>query len=462
MGMKLNVSGAEYHYDAAGTSGFKNVSFSLENGEVMSILGPNGCGKTTLLKCLNSLIKLDKGSIVIDNQDVSRLPRARIARSIGYVPQLHQPAFPFSVLDTVLTGRAPHLGLLESPKPQDVSIAEESLETMGIYHLRDKPYTQISGGERQLVIFAMVLAQQPSLLLLDEPTSHLDFGNQIRLLRIVEILAATSLPIIMTSHFPDHAFLVSSKVALMKQGEFIDMGTPDGVITDSNLEKIYNIKVRVINVNSGVNRKVCVPVGVCDPSTDDKNIFYSGGTMSDFEFYLKKAGDAHGHICIGIALGTKISLAAMKILGLKPGVKNKSLIVYAEIDRCMTDAVQTITGCSLGHRSLKHIDYGKFAATFVNLDTGKAVRATVKEHFSNEGSIEETLKKISRTPDSELVTLQEVTVNIPDTDLPGPPKNKAVCASCGERIMDGREVSKGSKILCRACAHGKYYSEGTK
>jgi formylmethanofuran dehydrogenase subunit E len=184
--------------------------------------------------------------------------------------------------------------------------------------------------------------------------------------------------------------------------------------------------------------------------------------MSDFEVYLQKAGDAHGHVCTGIALGTRISLAAIKALGFKPGVKNKSLIVYAEIDRCMTDAVQTITGCSLGHRSLKHIDYGKFAATFVNLDTGKAVRATVKEYFSNEDNIEATLKKLARIPDSQLITMQEVSVNIPETDLPGPPLRKAVCIACGERVMDGREVSVGNRVLCRACARGSYYREVTR
>ncbi|HTY81528.1 MAG TPA: ABC transporter ATP-binding protein [Dehalococcoidales bacterium] len=270
--MKLTVNNAEFHYDAAKKSGFGNVNFSVNDGEVMSILGPNGCGKTTLLKCLNSLFRISKGSIELDGREVSRLPRGDIAKTIGYVPQLHQPAFPFTVLDTVLVGRAPHLGLLESPGPRDVTIAEESLETMGIYHLRDKPYTQLSGGERQLVIFARVLAQRPSLLLLDEPTSHLDFGNQIRLLKIVGDLAATGLPIIMTSHFPDHAFLVSSKVALMKQGEFIGIGTPDNVITESNLENVYNIKVKVIAVNSGVNRKVCVPVGECEQTTQLKNI----------------------------------------------------------------------------------------------------------------------------------------------------------------------------------------------
>jgi formylmethanofuran dehydrogenase subunit E len=179
--------------------------------------------------------------------------------------------------------------------------------------------------------------------------------------------------------------------------------------------------------------------------------------MKDYDYYVKKAGDFHGHACAGIALGTKISLAAMKALGLDPEVKNKNLIVYTEIDRCMTDAVQVITGCTLGHRSLKYMDYGKFAATFVNTKTGKAVRATVMEHISNEATIEETLEKISRIPESELVTLQEVTVKIPETDLPGTTQEKAVCAACGEMVMDGRQVKKGRKALCRACAGGGYY-----
>ncbi|MBN1191972.1 MAG: ABC transporter ATP-binding protein [Dehalococcoidales bacterium] len=267
MGLKLEAKGAGYHYDTAETSGFSDVDFSIEDGEVMSILGPNGCGKTTLLKCLNNLFSLHSGSITVNNHDISRLPRAEIARSIGYVPQMHQPAFPFSVLDAVLVGRAPHLRLLSSPGIRDRRIAEESLDAMGIFHLKDKPYTQISGGERQLVMFARVLVQQPSLLLLDEPTSHLDFGNQIRLLRVVQKLASTGLPIIMTSHFPDHAFLVSSKVALMQRGKFIDIGLPEKVITDTNLEKVYNIKVRVVDVDSGINRKICVPVDECSPTT---------------------------------------------------------------------------------------------------------------------------------------------------------------------------------------------------
>jgi len=180
--------------------------------------------------------------------------------------------------------------------------------------------------------------------------------------------------------------------------------------------------------------------------------------MTEFEKYLKKAGDSHGHICAGIALGTKMTLAAMKILGLNPNVRNKNLIVYAEIDRCMTDAVQSITGCSLGHRSLKHVDYGKFAATYVNLDTGRAVRATIRGNFNSSDDIDEVCKIINETPDENMVILQKVELDIPQTDLPGFPVNDAQCAVCGERIMDGRAVLQDDKTLCRGCAYGTYYT----
>jgi iron complex transport system ATP-binding protein len=260
MDMRLCVRDAEYHYDSQKTHGFRNINFTLEQAGIMVILGPNACGKTTLLKCIDRLLKLDSGSISINNKDICYMSRGEIAKAIGYVPQFHQPSFSFSVLDAVLVGRAPHIGLMESPKKEDILIAKQALETMGISHLIDTPYTQISGGEKQMVLFARILAQQPSLLLLDEPTSHLDFGNQIKLLTTVQKLADSGMPIIMTSHFPDHAFLVSNKVALMKSGELIDIGTPDEGITEENLEKVYKIKVKVVDVNVGVNRKICVPI----------------------------------------------------------------------------------------------------------------------------------------------------------------------------------------------------------
>ena len=180
--------------------------------------------------------------------------------------------------------------------------------------------------------------------------------------------------------------------------------------------------------------------------------------MSEFEFFLKKVGDYHGHICGGIALGTKMTLAALKALELTPGTRNKNLIVYVEIDRCMTDAVQVITGCSLGHRSLKHIDYGKFAATFINTESGKALRATIKENFDSSGPVEEMCRRVESIPDSDMVILQEVEVDIPADDLPGSPRHKVYCAVCGERVMDGREVNRENAALCRACAGNRYYT----
>ena len=180
--------------------------------------------------------------------------------------------------------------------------------------------------------------------------------------------------------------------------------------------------------------------------------------MNDYEYFLEKANDFHGHICTGIALGIRMSLAAMRFLGLDPRQKSKEIIVYAEIDRCMTDAVMVVTGCSLGRRTLKHVDYGKFAMTLVNLETGRAVCATVKQVYRNEGSMEETLKKIEATPDDKLVTLQEVKVNVPETDLPGQPRRTAVCSVCGERVVDGRDCIQNGEAFCRGCLNGTYYS----
>lgn len=266
----LRVEDAEFYYDDAHEKGFEGVSFSVNRGEVMSILGPNGCGKTTLLKCLIRLLNLSKGHVWLDGQEIDKLGRREVAKVVGYVPQLHQPAFPFSVLDAVLIGRAPHLNFLESPGRKDEEIAEMAIDAMGITGLRDRPYTQLSGGEMQLVIFARVLAQQPKLLLLDEPTSHLDFGNQVRVLHTVAELASTGLPVIMTSHFPDHAFLSSSKVAIMKDNKFLAVGSPDEVITEESMERIYGIKVRILDVEAPVARRICVPLAGDGESSQEK------------------------------------------------------------------------------------------------------------------------------------------------------------------------------------------------
>lgn len=252
----LEVKNISFDYD--GDEIFSNISFSIGKGEVLCILGPNGTGKTTLIKCLNGLHEISSGEILINGENVKNLSFKEISRHIGYIPQSHVPSFPFKVFDVVLMGRAPYLNLTDSPKRKDIEIAEDALKTLGIEHLKDKEYTNLSGGERQLVFLARVLCQKPDILILDEPTSHLDFGNQIRLLEIIDNLAKTGLSIIMSSHFPDHAFLSSTKVAIMKDKRFIDFGTPDDVVTEDNLRKAYSIDVKLVELDN--NRKVCVPM----------------------------------------------------------------------------------------------------------------------------------------------------------------------------------------------------------
>ena len=237
---------------------FSDISFSIERGDVLCVLGPNGTGKTTMIKCLNGLHDIDGGEILINGENIKKLSYAEISKHIGYIPQSHIPSFPFKVLDVVLMGRAPYLNLTDSPKKEDVEIAVNSLKTLGIHDLKDKEYTNLSGGERQLVFLARILCQQPDILILDEPTSHLDFGNQIKLLEIIDNLANSGLSIIMSSHFPDHAFLSSTKVAIMKDKKFIDFGTPDDVVTEENLKKAYSIDVKLIELDN--KRKVCVPL----------------------------------------------------------------------------------------------------------------------------------------------------------------------------------------------------------
>lgn len=255
----IKVLDATFSYNGTANI-FEDINFSIKEGDIFCILGSNGTGKSTLIKCIANLLKLKEGNIILNDRNICRLKKVDVAKEMGYIPQMHNSTFPFSVLDVVLMGRSPHLSLLSSPSEKDYKIAEDSIKKLGISHLAKKPYTEISGGERQLVLFARILAQQPSVLILDEPTSHLDFGNQIRVLEVIDQMAKNGLSILMTSHFPDHAFLVSNKVAIMKKGSLIDVGVPNDVITSESMKKIYGVDVEVTYMGGDINRKVCIPI----------------------------------------------------------------------------------------------------------------------------------------------------------------------------------------------------------
>ncbi|MBN2238857.1 MAG: ABC transporter ATP-binding protein [Dehalococcoidales bacterium] len=262
--MRLEIREAAFTYTGE-TNVFEDLSLTADGEEMLCILGPNGCGKTTLLKCIAGIMKLKGGQVLLDEQDISIMKRNAVAKILGYIPQEHSSPFPYQVLQMVLMGRSPHIGTFSLPKQEDIEIAEESLAKVGILHLKDRRYTQLSGGEKQLVVMARVLAQQPKMLLLDEPTSHLDFKNQTLILQLVEKLAREGLPAIMTTHFPNHALTYSSKVALMRAGSLLTVGSADDVVNRENMREIYGIDVKIHTVTDPDDNndfKVCVPARI--------------------------------------------------------------------------------------------------------------------------------------------------------------------------------------------------------
>lgn len=185
-------------------------------------------------------------------------------------------------------------------------------------------------------------------------------------------------------------------------------------------------------------------------------------TVTDRDILLQKAKEFHGEICAGIALGTRITMIGMRELGMNPMQKNRNLMVYVEIDRCIADAIQAITGCSLGHRTLKYKPYGKFAATYIDLKTGTAIRVSVLEKKRTEKTGKEAMQDAVRilleTPELDLFRIRRVNVKIPDGDMPGMPKNRVRCSSCGEMIVDDKHSVRGGMVLCGNCANGSYYT----
>jgi iron complex transport system ATP-binding protein len=260
MAVKLEVKNAACGYESKIV--LENMSFEVGTGEILCILGPNGVGKTTLFKTILGFLKLKGGQILLNGQDISNWSRKSFAKSIGYVPQAHVPPFPFKVLDVVVMGRTAHMGAFASPSKRDIQIAEEAIDSLNITYLKDCIYTEISGGERQLVLIARALAQKPEMLIMDEPTSNLDFGNQVKVLTQINRLAKSDIGIIMTSHFPDHAFICSTKVAVIGRNGMFCIGSPDEVVTEERLQKIYGVEVKIRTFEDDSNNevKVCIPI----------------------------------------------------------------------------------------------------------------------------------------------------------------------------------------------------------
>lgn len=239
------------------------LSFSLQGGELLCLLGPNGVGKTTLFKTVLGLLRPLGGGVFLEGEAVSRWSRQRFARQVGYVPQAHTPPFPFKVLDVVAMGRAAHLGPFAAPSREDMERAAAALEQFDMGSLAEASYTEISGGERQLVLIARALVQEPRLLIMDEPTSNLDFGNQTRVLsHIRRLTVERGLGVILTTHHPNHALLYASRTLVLGRGGHYALGTPAEVITEPYLRETYGVAATLLDLDqpSGPPRRFCVPL----------------------------------------------------------------------------------------------------------------------------------------------------------------------------------------------------------
>lgn len=246
----LDIQRLSFRHLQAGTDILKRIDFRMHGGRMTTLLGPNGSGKTTLFKCISGLWRPQEGAILFGDKDLTALSPEKRAGIIALVPQEHEPPFPYAVSDVVLMGRAAHISIFSSPSRQDLLKSDEAMETVGILPLKDRPYTKLSGGERQLVLIARALAQEAPILILDEPTSHLDFRNQILILtKVRDIARKKGLTVLMTLHDPNLAMLFSDDVVMIHEGSVMSCGLPRDVITADNLKRMYGIDVAVISYN---------------------------------------------------------------------------------------------------------------------------------------------------------------------------------------------------------------------
>lgn len=245
-----------YHQEKPPT--LKEISFSLKKGEILSILGPNGAGKTTLLNCMAGILKPQSGTISICGTPIGDMSPRSIAEKVSYVPQTHTPAFNYSVFEFVLMGRAPKVGMFSKPQKEDEERCYEALKEMGIDHLKNSSYIEISGGERQQAMIARAIAQEPEVILFDEPTAHLDYGNQQRVLKIVKAMAEKGFAVVITTHNPDHALLLDDRVAIVDREGKLICGESRKIITEERLCQVYQTNLRLLEIGE-LGRIACLP-----------------------------------------------------------------------------------------------------------------------------------------------------------------------------------------------------------
>ncbi len=251
----ISVNNLEFAYP--NHSVLKGIDLHLNQGDVVSLLGPNGCGKSTLIRLMLGLMHAKGGDIRLKGKPIRDYSHKEIASHIAYIPQYHSVPFNYSVLEMVMMGRVSKLGLFAVPSANDKEIAYEALRRIGIETIANRPFGQLSGGQKQMVLLARALTQEVDTFIMDEPVSGLDYGNQIRLLELIAQLSAQGYTFLKTTHYPDHALMVSSRVVVMNGGKIIADGLPEEVITAGMIREVYGIEAELI---SHADNLRCIPL----------------------------------------------------------------------------------------------------------------------------------------------------------------------------------------------------------
>ena len=257
--MSIEVKNLRFRYGARPVIG--DVSFTAEKGELLAVLGPNGVGKSTLFRCLLGSLKPVGGEILVDGKELGAYSRRELAKKIAYIPQSHSPAFDHTVLDSVLMGMTAQLGVFEQPGQAQREKAMQMLRALGMEKLSSRSCMKISGGERQLMLLARALVQDASMLIMDEPTANLDYGNSCRVMERVKRLGQNGYTIIFSTHDPNQAFSYATKVLALKDGGVMAVGAPEAVLTEDVLSRLYGIPVARCEMETVFGRKtICMPV----------------------------------------------------------------------------------------------------------------------------------------------------------------------------------------------------------
>ena len=235
-----------------------NISFSVGKGEFLSILGPNGVGKSTLFRCVLGLLSGYTGQVLVDGVDARSFSVREAAKHIAYIPQSSHPIFNYSVHDIVLMGRTSGLSTFRSPGRQDREICDWAMEKVGITRLRDRCFHRLSGGEQQLVLIARALVQKAPILMLDEPTANLDFGNQLLVLEQARSLAREGYTVIQTTHHPEQSYMYSDRILTIQNGHVLTEGRPEEVLTEETIHALYGVDVDIVSLY-GDRARICVP-----------------------------------------------------------------------------------------------------------------------------------------------------------------------------------------------------------